>query len=224
MRLFRLKILRRAALLFAMAPLSAACAADDGALEQAEFSPDCAASDLSCAASGFRAPLAMGTDTRVDARLRLTGSSAPPMKFTSADDTVFSVTENRVVAKQPGVAALVVSTEDDLIIDFIHLWVAAPTHLELHRLTNEGAELGALAPKVQMLVDESIHVSVAPYDSAQRLSGHIDAEWSVVGDAVTVLNEGVPGRRRLAARQAGSADVTVKALDRDVVLTIEVQP
>jgi len=67
-------------------------------------------------------------------------------------------------------------------------------------------------------------LSAAPYRNDDWLLGQIDLDWTVQGEAVTMLTEGYPSFRRVVARQEGNATLQVSAGDLTAELSMEVLP
>jgi hypothetical protein len=137
---------------------------------------------------------------------------------------VFSVEGQRLRGARAGVAALLMTTTDDVVLDFIHVWVAQPSAILLHRRTADGEEVTALPGKVQMLVDDELALSVETYAKTQRLLGEPEATWKADDTIVQLLEEGTPSRRRLVARGPGETTLVVEVQGLEATLDLEVLP
>jgi len=193
-----------------------------GALGQTQASPDCSPSDLVCAVSGLDGPVAVSASLPLDISVTSQGSAAPPLTFVSANTDIFTVRGARLAGLSPGVASLLVMTNDNLVVDFFHVWVVTADKLELHRRTEQGMEVGSAPERIELLVGDELRLSAEPYQGAQRLLGEINAKWSAGEDVLKLLDEGVPGQRRVVAVAPGSTTVQVDALDVSASLDVEV--
>jgi hypothetical protein len=207
----------------AVAALATACSGDSGALGQVAFSPECALHDLSCLAVGLDAPIAVGGRVALVVDTETAGSGAPTVHMSSVREDVLAVEGRELVARSPGVAAVLVSA-DELVLDFIHVWVEEPTGIAVHRHDGDGLEVGEISGLVELLVGDELVVSAQTYADSQRLMGANDPAWSVSSTSVTVLRQGDSARRRLVARSPGSATVTVDELGFSSSVEIEVLP
>jgi hypothetical protein len=195
-----------------------------GALGQTEASPDCPPSDLMCSVSGIDAPIAKGTSLSIHVSVTAQGSAAPPLSFASANPAVFTVDDGRIHAMGKGLASLLVTTDKDLVVDFLHVFVAEPDSLRLHRLAQSGLETSPLPPSMQMLVGDEIILVAAPHADAQRLLGDADATWDADPQIVTLVDQGTPGSRRVVAKAPGKTSVKASALGMETLLSLEVLP
>jgi hypothetical protein len=209
-----------ALLAIAIAP---GCAGEDGALQQSTITEGCAPSDVACQTAGLDAPLAEGATLPVDVSVDLVGSGGPQISLASANPDVFTIEEQRLVGARAGVAALLLTTPDGLIVDFTHVWVAQPSAVRLHRITEDGAEVNPLPDRVQLLIGDELIVNARPYSHAQRLLGEpSDVEWAVDPAVIQILEEGTSSRRRLVARAEGTTTLEVTAHGLDTSLELEV--
>lgn len=195
-----------------------------GALGQASFGADCGPSDASCLVSGMSAPLAVGATLPVDINLHIMGGATPATTLVSVNPEIVEASGNDLIGVNEGVVAILVTFPEGEVLDFIHVWVQEPTELAFRRLTEDGLDLGEVGPSVQLLVDQEIILSVDILADFQSLLGNMEVDWSVDSEAVTILDDGVSGRRRLVARAAGTATITASAPDLSVSLDIEVLP
>src|SRR5689334_19408752 len=93
---------------------------NNGALGQAAVG--CPASRPSCAASGLEAPVAIGAGVTVTVDLSLQGGGAPPLVLLSANEEVFTLTGQTLRGVGPGVASLLFTAEDGVVLDFTAVW------------------------------------------------------------------------------------------------------
>lgn len=209
--------MRSSALFPTALALCAACGTE-GALRHSVFTPDCEEDDVACLQAGLDAPIAAGGVQALSINLDIPGTGTPSFKLLSADPSVVEVAGNQLRAQTPGVSALVLLTEDDLAVDFLHVWVETPDRIALQR---DGE---ALSGTVELLPGDELLLAVAPYRGVNRLLGERSAEWITSSDAVAVLQDGNPRRRRLVARGPGSATLTVRAFERETSLDLVVLP
>jgi hypothetical protein len=172
--------------------------------------------------SGFDAPLAEGATVPVDVRLDLQGSAAPELELVSGNPEVFNIEGQRLRGARAGVGALLAMAPGELVVDFLHVWVAQPSALLLHRRTEDGAEIGPLPGKVQLLVGDELTVSVEAYAKSQRLMGELESTWEAEETVVEVLEDGAFNQRRLVARAPGATTLQVSALTLGTALELEV--
>lgn len=203
----------------------AGCAGDGaGALGQADVRADCTPGDAVCAESGLASPLAEGSLLPLDVSLSLVGSGAPAVHLVSANPAVFEAEGQRLRGVRAGVAALLLSTDEGTVLDFIHVWVAQPSNLLLHRLSEDGAEVTPLDGPVQLLVGDTLRIGASFYAKTQRLIGDPEATWTVDETVLQLLEEGTAGRRRIVARAPGKTILHVEAGTLATELELEVMP
>lgn len=190
--------------------LLAGCGA--GGLGQSRTGDDCSPGDADCVMSGLSAPLAVGASTTPTIRTELRGSGAPLLRLWSAAPSIMRVEQARIVGVAEGVSALVMAMDDGTAIDFVHVWVARPDRLEMHRVGPDGGDLGTVRGLVELVEGESLRVLPQPYAASHRLLGEGDTDWVVDPPIADLLQEGAPGRRRLLARAPGQATLTVSSL------------
>jgi hypothetical protein len=218
--------LRSVEILLAAASIAqaSACADSNGALGQSSISPDCAPTDLVCATSGLDAPVAEGSTVMLDVTLTLQGSSAPTIDLVSGNPDVFSVEGQRLRGSRAGVGALLITTPEQVVVDFTHVWVAQPSALLLHRLSEDGVEVTELPGKVELLIGDELSLSVEPYAATQRLLGDLETTWSADEQVVQVLEDGRSSRRRLVALAPGATTLEVEGMGLTTSLDLEVLP
>ena len=202
-----------------IASLLVGCGAH-GALRQASLAGQCAEGDAACARRHPLAPLAVGSRFHPDVSAEIAGSSTPTLRLESAADEVLAIDNGAIVAKKPGASAVLITTDDGSVVDFIHVWVAPVTRITLSR--RDGDRVGGA---IGLAVGEDVTLVPALWNEAQRLTGEADAVWTVSdGNAVSVMRDGSADRRRLRARAPGKATVTVAAGDTQASVEIEVVP
>ena len=199
--------------------LSAACGAT-GALRQATLVGQCAEGDAACSRRHPQAPIAVGTRFYPEVSASIDGSSAPSLVIESAAPDVLAVEGGALVGKKPGASAVLITTDDASVVDFIHIWVAPVTKLVLMRRDGDRLD-GAIG----LAVGEDLAITPALWSGPQRLSGAGEVAWTVSNEAaVSVLRDGSPDRRRLRARAPGKATITAALGDASATVDIEVVP
>jgi len=190
--------------------LTAGCAMG-GAMHQAT---------LSAGDKHAQPPLAIGAHFRPELATEIPGTSTPHLVLESADPAILQLdADGRLVAKAPGAAAVLMSTDDGAVIDFVHVWVAPVTSISLARKDGD-----TVAGEVGLAVGEDLTVVPALYNGAQKLSGEAETTWTQTGDAVVVMRDGTADRRRLRARAPGKSTITVAMGDAHTTFDIEVLP
>jgi hypothetical protein len=206
-------------LLSCLALLLSGCAMS-GAMRQATLVGQCAEGDAACSRRHPQAPLAVGTRFYPEVSASIEGSTTPSLVLESAAPDVVSVDGGALVARRPGAAAVLISTDDASVVDFVHVWVAPVTHLTLMRRDGDRVD-GAIG----LAVGEDVALTPALWHGAQRLAGAADVAWTVSSEGtVSVLRDGSPDRRRLRARAPGRATITVALGDASASVDVEVVP
>ncbi len=218
MSLLRLETARRPALLLAicLALASAACAT--GALGQS------VTQEADGSGERLNAPLAIGATYRPEVHVDTKGSATPSIRLMSTRPNVVGVSNGQLIGRSRGVAAILFTTADSTVVDFLHVWVERPTHVALHRLSPSGSDLGEVRDRVDLLVGDSIWLSPRVYADAQHLAGSITSEWKVDPPIARVLRDGVYKQRRLVADSPGTATLTVSLSGVTAQASIVVQP
>jgi len=199
--------------------LPAACAGA-GALRQASLVGQCAEGDAACSRRHPQAPIAVGTRFYPEVSASIDGSSTPNLVLESAAPDVLAVEGGALVARTPGASAVLITTDDASVVDFVHVWVAPVTRLTLMR--RDGDRLDGA---VGLAVGEDLTITPALWNGAQRLSGAADVTWTVSREGtVSVLRDGTPDRRRLRARAPGKATVTAALGGASASVEVEVVP
>jgi hypothetical protein len=209
----------------ALLPALAGCGGSGGALGNASVSQGCAGSTLPCqSASDFNAPLAVGASVTVSVDLMLQGGGQPPLELTSTDPQVFTVAQQTLTGVGPGLATLLFTSQKSVVVDFIAVWVQAPSAIAVSLVSN-GASAGEIQGDVGLLVGDRVGVAVSPLSMTQALVGTAPATWSVADPTiVSVLDEGIVGRATVVGRAAGKTTVTASALGFQQPFTVEVTP
>ena len=191
-----------------------------GAMNQATLVGQCAENDAACSRRHPLAPLAIGAHFHPEVTGEIAGSTVPNLRLESAEPDVVAVEGSDLVARNPGASAVLISTDDGSVVDFVHVWVAPVTQITLSRRDGE-----RLAGTVGLAVGEDVTIEPALFNGAQKLAGEADVTWTVSDDhTVAVLPDGSLDRRRLRARAPGKSTVTVALGDTKTTLDIEVVP
>jgi len=172
--------------------------------------------------SELDAPLAVGSIYRPEPKLQLPGGGVPALILESPRSQVISIHAGAIHARAPGLAAVLTKMPDGTVIDFLHVWVEAPTRITLHRFSQDFADLGMVTGPIDLVVAESVLLTPLIYADAQRLAGSAESSWSVEPPLLTVLRDGVPERRRLVARAPGQTKVTVSMLGTSTSIDVAV--
>jgi hypothetical protein len=191
-----------------------------GALHQARLGGQCAADDHACARRQPMAPLAIGARFHPDVSTEVPGSTTPNLVLESAEPRIIAIEDGALVARGTGTSAVLITTDDGAIVDFIHVWAAPATKLTLAR--RDGDRVGSA---VGLAVGEDLTLQPVLWSGAQRLTGDADPQWEV-GDAsvVSILRDGSSDRRRLRARAPGKTSVRVGVGELATTLDLEVVP
>lgn len=189
-----------------------------GALHQATIAGQCAKDDVACSRRHPLAPLAIGSRFFPDVSTDIAGTSTPHLELESAEPDVLEVDSGSLVARKPGASAVLISTEDGSVVDFVHIWVAPVTSISLSRRDGD-----RVSGTVGLAVGEDVTLVPTLWNGAQRLGGDADAQWTVSADGpLTMLRDGSSDRRRLRARAPGKATVTVAFGDAKTSVDVEV--
>lgn len=189
-------------------------------MKQATIVGQCAADDAACSRRHPMAPLAIGSRFHPDVSTEIAGSTTPNLLLQSADASVLAIEDGVLFAKSSGTSAVLISTEDGAVVDFVHVWVAPVTKITVARRDGERID-GAIG----LTVGEDITLVPTLWNGAQRLAGSGDATWSVNAEgALAMMRDGSSDRRRLRARAPGTATVTVALGEAKTSFEIEVLP
>lgn len=173
-------------------------------------------------AKQVNAPLAVGGTIQPAIDMDMQGTAAPTLALLSSRPEVASTDAGRIVAHAPGVTAILVTTKEGTVLDFYHLWVEAASRATLHRIEENGKDIGEVIEGVDMLVGESIRLQPKVYYQAQELAGVVPGTWDVEPPIADVLREGMVDRRRIVARRPGRAMLTVQVANAKVVIPMQV--
>lgn len=204
------------------------CAMGGGAMHQATLVGQCAADDAACSRRHPQAPIAIGTHFYPEVGTELAGTTTPNLVLESAAPDVVAVEDGALVARKAGASAVLISTDDGSIVDFVHVWVAPVTKITLARRDGERIQ-GAIA----LAVGEDVTLVPALWNGAQRLSGDGEARWTATATAaepataagpVSILRDGSADRRRLRARAPGKTTITVALGEITAAVDVEVVP
>jgi hypothetical protein len=197
-----------------------------GAFHQATLVHDCKPGDANCHRAVPAAPLAVGATLRPTVEVDVAGSLMPVVALRSSREDIIEIVDGALVAKQPGLAAVLIGSSDGTVLDFQHVWVARPTAIVVERPSPVGAGVEEIAGPVELVTGEQLMLTSSLLATSQRLAGEGDMAWTVAGDsdAIALLRDGSSGRRRLVARHAGTAHVTVAALGLTTTVDVEVVP
>jgi len=191
-----------------------------GAMHQATLVGQCAEGDAACSRRHPLAPLAIGAHFHPDVSAEIAGTSTPNLRLESVAPDILSVEAGDLVGRQPGASAVLISTDDGSVVDFIHVWVAPVDRITLARRDGE-----RVSGTVGLTVGEDLTLEPALWNGPQRLAGEQDLQWTVSDDhALAVLPDGSASRRRLRARAPGQATVTVALGASKATLDVEVVP
>lgn len=190
-----------------------------GALHQATIAGQCAQDDAACSRRHPQAPLAVGAHFHPDVSTEIAGTTTPNLRLDSADTQVLDVEDGVLVAKAPGTSAVMISTEDGAVVDFVHVWVAQATNISLTRRDGDrvSGDLG-------MTIGEDLTLAPTLWSGAQRLGGEAEAVWATTGDSITLLRDGSADRRRIRARAPGQGTITVALGEIKTSFDVEVLP
>jgi hypothetical protein len=189
-------------------------------MHQAALVGQCAADDVACSRRHPLAPLAIGAHFHPEVTTDISGSSTPNLHLESAASDVLEVSGGALVARRTGSSAVLISTDDGSVVDFVQVWVAPITAITLARRDGERVD-----GTIGLAVGEDVILAPALWNGAQRLSGDAEVEWSVSAEgSITLLRDGSSDRRRLRARAAGKTTVTVALGDAKTSLELEVVP
>jgi hypothetical protein len=150
----------------------------------------------------------------------IAGTSTPNLRLESAEPGVLAVENGALVAKAEGTSAVLISTDDGSVVDFVHVWVAPVTHISLARRDGE-----RIHGSIGLAVGEDLTLVPSLFNGAQKLAGDPDPTWAVDNDAaLVVLRDGSTDRRRLRARAPGKGTVTVSLGTATTSVDVEVVP
>jgi hypothetical protein len=194
-----------------------------GALHQATLVGQCATDDAACSRRHPQGPIAIGSRFYPELSTELAGTTTPSLRLESAAPEIVAVDDGALVARTVGIAAVLISTDDGSIVDFVHVWTAPVTKIALARRDGERIS-GAIA----LVVGEDVALVPALWNGAQRLSGTGAVAWTTTSAEATgpvaLLHDGSADGRRLYARAPGTASVIVALGDVKAMVDVEVVP
>jgi hypothetical protein len=189
-------------------------------MRQATIGGQCAKDDAACSRRAPLAPLAIGSHFYPEISTEIAGTTTPTLKIESADPDIVAVEGGALVGKAPGTAAVLISTDDGSVVDFVHVWVAPVTSISLAKRDGD-----RIAGAIGLAVGEDVTLVPSLFDGSQKLAGDPEAQWTVDNDAaLVVLRDGSSDRRRLRARAPGHARVTVALGSATTTVDVEVVP
>ncbi len=194
-----------------------------GAMGQATIRSD-AATDKGGLLSSLNAPLAVGATSRPNLKVEIKGSTGLATRLVSVRPDILTVRDGTLEGRAPGVSALLITDDKQVVLDFIHVWVKPANRIELHRLDAEGSDVGEVTEPIEMLVGDAVRLIPRPYAGSEALSGVATSSWSVEPLVATVLREGLPNRCRIVARSPGSATLKVTMLNATASIPLKVLP
>src|SRR5262245_56684832 len=100
-----------------------------GAMHQATMTGQCAKDDEACSRKKPQQPHAIGTRFFPDITASIDGTSTPNLRIESALPDILAVEDGALVAKKPGAAAVLITTDDGSVVDFMHVWVSPVTKI-----------------------------------------------------------------------------------------------
>lgn len=191
-----------------------------GAMRQATLMGQCAADDAACSRRHPVAPIAIGARFHPEVEAEIAGTTVPNLRLESAAPDILAVEGDALVAKQAGASAVLISTDDGSVVDFIHVWAAPITRISLTRRDGD-----RIAGAVGLAVGEDLTIAPALWNGAQKLTGDADLAWTSSNPStLEVLRDGSTDRRRLRARAPGKTTLTVALGDATTTLDVEVVP
>jgi hypothetical protein len=197
-----------------------------GAFGQATLVHDCRPGDANCHRAMPAAPLAVGSRLRPTVEVELAGSLMPVVALASSREDVLAVENGALVAKKPGLAAVLIGAQDGTVLDFQHVWVAQPTSIVVERPSPVGSGVEEVEGPVELVAGEQLMLTTSLLAQTQRLAGDGDMTWEIAGDdgSIALLRDGSDGRRRLVARKAGHAQIRIATLGLEATVDVEVVP
>jgi hypothetical protein len=189
-------------------------------MHQATLMGQCAADDAACSRRHPVAPVAIGARFHPEVEAEIAGTTVPNLRLESAAPDILAVDGDALVAKQAGASAVLISTDDGSIVDFIHVWAAPVTRISLARRDGD-----RLSGAVGLAIGEDLTIAPALWNGAQKLTGDADLAWTSSNpNALEILRDGSTDRRRLRARAPGKTTLTVAFGDEKTTLDVEVVP
>lgn len=202
-----------------------AAACSDGQLGQAQLETPCAATDADCSGEEARAPIASGARFDLVVAPRLSGALAVPLlHLRPVDDDVVGLDDGVLVAGKPGLTAVLLLTDNDEVVDVVHVAVQKAEKLTLHRSLQQGVVVDErpLPSSIEVFPNEELTLRLNVWAGAQQLGGDTDDVWTSSDPAFQIIHQGFARERRLRAPAAGSTDVVV-ALPTGLSTTVHLE-
>lgn len=191
-----------------------------GGMQQATLVGQCAANDAACARRAPLAPLAIGARFYPEVSTALAGTSTPNLVLESSNRSVIDIKDGALVGVSAGASAVLISTDDGSVVDFLHVWVAPVTSIALTRRDGE-----RVTDSLGLVVGEDISLVPSLFNGAQKLAGQPTVTWSVDNEStLAILHDGTTDRRRLRAQAPGKAVIRVALGDTISEIEVEVVP
>jgi hypothetical protein len=152
-------------------------------------------------------PLAVGARWSPTVETKLRGAGAPAAHLEAADSNILSAEGGTLTGRTPGMSAVLITTDDGTVLDFVHVWVKAPTGIDLHATAAQGRR--RLQGPIELFVDEVLELDAEALAEGQPLAGDLDLDWRTEGASIDVMVTGDPSRRRLVAVGPGKTRLTV---------------
>jgi hypothetical protein len=187
-----------------------------GAMHQATLVGQCAADDVACSRRHPQAPIAIGTHFYPEVSTDLAGGTTPNLRLESAVPEVVAVEDGALVARKAGTSAVLISTDDGSIVDFVHVWVAPVTKITLARRDGD-----RIAGAIALAVGEDVTLVPALWNGAQRLSGDGEAQWTA---AATATATATTATMATAATATGIATTAATAIATATATASEATP
>lgn len=194
-----------------------------GALRASIATADKCPTGEDCTHAGFDAPVAIGATVHPDFQTQLSGSSGQSFHYVAVAPTVLAVDDGAVTGRAAGTSALLLVTDGETVVDFLHVWVKQPTKVRL-AATVPGRDKSAITDgPVELLVGDSIFVSAVLSADGQRLIGTAPSEWKADEGVLSILREGSVDRRRVVALKPGKTELSVSVLGLDAKIEVIVR-
>ena len=172
----------------------------------------------------MQGPLAVGASIVPKIDFSLPGSGGLPVQLMTSRPDVLSAQGHLLTGQAAGVSAVLIRAEDGTVVDFIHLWVAEPSHIALEMLGDDRRRQGELSDTIELTVGEDVRIRPVLYAGNQELSGRAETVWTIDEQVADILRDGEPTRRRLIARAPGRTTVRVAALGCESTFDLMVVP
>ncbi|MFO0613833.1 MAG: hypothetical protein U0414_14670 [Polyangiaceae bacterium] len=195
----------------------------EGALRAAIATADTCLPGQECGHAGFDAPVAVGAVVHPDFQMKIPGSAGASHRYVSVSPSVLEVDDGDVVGRSEGTSALMLVTDGDTVVDFIHVWVKAPTKLRLAATVPGREKAMVTGGPIELLVGDAIFVSAVLSADGQRLIGSAPGEWSADEGVLSILREGNEDRRRVVALRPGKTELSLATLGLEASIDVVVR-